>query len=87
MKFRIKVPEVEAMHFTRDRVQCVRDFLEGVDYWLAIERSMDGRCYLDIKSSNGCISVCMGDWLIKEPSGEIRVFSPEDFAKLYEPVD
>lgn len=87
MKFRIKAPEVEAMHFARDRVEHVKDFLEGIDHSLAIERSLDGKCLLEIRLTNYHTFVPVGYWIVKEPSNQIRVFSPEDFIKLYEPID
>lgn len=87
MKFKIKVPEVEAMHFTEGRLEHLKDFVEEVGCSLTIEKHSNGQSCLGIRSLNQYILVSIGDWIIKEPSGEIRTCSPEDFIKLYEPVE
>lgn len=87
MKFRIKVPEVEAMNFTPERIEHVKDFLEGIGYSLAFNTTFNEQRLLEIRIKNYYAFVPSGYWIVRELSDVIRVFSPEDFVKLYEPID
>jgi hypothetical protein len=79
MKFRKKPVVIEAVQFTEENYQEVKDFCPALVY---ID-TMNGY----IKTLEGVMQASEGDWIIKGVNGEFYPCKPDIFQKTYEPAE
>ena len=82
MKYRKKPVEVEAIQWTGDNAQAIRDFLSEVSYgW-----NPDRRAWV-VATLEGNVGVLPGDWIVCGAAGAFSICKPDEFALTYEPVE
>lgn len=82
MKYRKKPVVVDAIQFTRDNWDEVREFTHGQ----ANKFSIDGRCYCTIHTLEGDHIAQSGDYIIRGVAGEYYPCKPDIFERTYEVV-
>ncbi|AEA86229.1 hypothetical protein phi9O_gp5 [Clostridium phage phiCP9O] len=86
MKYRKKPVVVEAVKFTRDCFEEIKEFTNGKAYNFRTEKTINGKSYCDIKTLEGVITATEGDYIIKGIKGEFYPCKPDIFEKTYEEV-
>ena len=82
MKYRKKPVEVEAIQWTGDNAQAVRDFLREATYgW------NPARYAWVVATLEGNVGVLPGDWIVCGAAGAFSICKPDEFALTYEPVE
>ena len=82
MKYRKKPVEVEALQWTGDNAQAIRDFLREATYgWSPV-----GDGWL-IYTREGVMTADPGDWIIRGVTGEFYPCKDPIFRATYEPVE
>ncbi len=82
MRFRKKPVVIEAIQWTGDNAQEVREFMREASYgW------NPGSHAWVIVTLEGNMSALPGDWIIKGVKGEFYPCKPDIFAATYEPVE
>jgi hypothetical protein len=84
-KFRKKPVEVEAILFTGQNYDVVKEFM-GVDY-LAWHPERGTAISVTIKTLEGDMKAQPNDWIIKGVKGEFYPCKPDIFEATYEAVD
>lgn len=85
-KYRKKPVVIDAIKFTRDRFEEVKQFTEGKAFNFRTERCIDGKSYCDIKTLEGVMTATEGDYIIRGVQGEYYPCKPDIFDKTYEIV-
>lgn len=85
-KFRKKPVVVEAIKFTRQTYDEVREFTERKAYALSIPRHPNGRATCKIDTLEGDMTATEGDYIIKGVQGEFYPCKPDIFEETYETV-
>lgn len=84
MKYRKKPVVIEALLWTGENLKECVEFL-GSDYiGSSLERRIDGRCEIKIKTLEGQHIATRGDYLIRGISGEHYPCKPDIFEKTYD---
>lgn len=101
MKFALRPTHhnIEAMQMAGDMydIMAVLTWLQRNGYaWFhpAVDEEVNKAFYIDedtsevVLEAHGVIRrIRQGDWIAKNQNGELNVYSPEEFRKLYMPVD
>lgn len=84
-KLYIKKPVViEAIQFTRNNIDEIKEFTNNAAYDFRTERRPEGKMYCTIKTLEGYITATEGDYIIKGIAGEIYPCKPDIFKRTYE---
>ena len=83
MKYRKKPEIVEAIKYTLDNSKDVFDFAKGKIRHDLLPGSTD----LRIKTSEGTLTLTVGDYIIKDENGEFYPCTPGAFEYMYEVVE
>jgi hypothetical protein len=83
-KYRKKPVVIEAVKFTRDNFQEIRDFTDFQAHSLTIERRIDGIATCIIPTLEGQHIATEGDFIIKGIKGEFYPCKPDVFEQTYE---
>jgi hypothetical protein len=78
--------EVDAIQWTGDNIEEVREFLTGTPHIITpchLEYS-DVPFYVDVYTKYGMAPSRKNDYFVKEQDGEMCVYSLKDFEKVYE---
>ena len=86
-KYKKKPVEIEAVQFTRDNVEEIKEFTEGNAINFRTERCINGKSYCEIKILEGTMTATEGDYIIKGVNGEFYPCKPDVFEKIYELVE
>ena len=86
-KYQKKPVKIEAVQFTRDNVEEIKEFTEGNAVNFRTERFINGKSYCEIKTLEGTMTATEGDYIIKGVNGEFYPCKPDIFEKTYEPVE
>jgi hypothetical protein len=86
-KYRKKPVVIEAVKFTRDNFQEIRDFTDFQAHSFRIERRIDGIAICIIPTLEGQHIATEGDFIIKGIKGEFYPMKEEIFKLTYEKVD
>ena len=86
-RYRKKPIEIEAIQFTRDNVEEIKEFTEGNAFNFRTERSINGKSYCEIKILEGTMTATEGDYIIKGVTGAFYPCKPDVFEKTYELVE
>ncbi|MBD5589169.1 hypothetical protein [Clostridium botulinum] len=81
-KYREKPIEIEAIQFTRENIQDVRNFCKDIKIF--IPKCPNGIMTGEIETSNKNILINEYDYIEKHKSGEFYVYRKEVFEQLYE---
>lgn len=84
--YRKKPVVIEAIQFTRNNFQEIRDFTGYNANTLTIERRIDGIASCIIPTLEGQHIATEGDYIIKGVNGEFYPCKPDIFEKTYEKV-
>lgn len=84
--YRKKPVIIEAIQFTRNNFQEIRDFTDYKADTLTIERRIDGIATCIIPTLEGQHIATEGDYIIKGVEGEFYPCKPDIFEKTYEKV-
>lgn len=82
-----RVPiEIEALQWTGDNILQVEAFLSGTPHMITPchLNFSPAPFYVDIYTKKGLVPSKVSDYFIKEPNGDLDVYSEKDFKKLYE---
>jgi hypothetical protein len=83
-EYRRKSKTVEAILWTKDNLQEVKDFFED-GHLVAEAFTPDGICdTLYFKNSEGTVSVSIGNYIVKEDNGEYYSYEADRFEQIYE---
>ena len=86
MKYRKKPIVIEAIQFTRDNIEKIREFANNnISIW--IPKCPGGIMTGDIKTLEGTIRATENDYIIKGINGEIYPCKPDIFELTYEKVE
>lgn len=85
MKFRKKPVVIEAMQFTVENKDQVRNWVETGTRTLAQGTSENPR--LGIRTLEGMMEANVGDWIIRGVKGEFYPCKPDIFSETYEPAE
>ena len=85
-KYRKKPVVIEAVKFTRDNFQEIRNFTDYQVHSLTIERRIDGIATCIIPTLEGQHIASNLDWIIKGVKGELYPCKPDIFEFTYERV-
>ena len=85
-KYKKKPVGIEAVQFTRDNVEEIKEFTEGNAINFRTERCINGKSYCEIKTLEGTMTATEGDYIIKGVNGEFYPCKENIFIKTYEPV-
>jgi len=77
MKFIKKPVIVKAIRFTGDNNVEICAFDSRI-------RLSPAECFAEVKTLEGIMKVCKGDWIIKGVNGEVYPCKPDIFKKTYE---
>jgi hypothetical protein len=83
-KYRKKPVVIEAVKFTRDNFQEIRDFTDFQAHSLTIERRINGIATCIIPTLEGQHIATEGDFIIKGIKGEFYPCKPDVFEQTYE---
>jgi len=83
-KYRKKPVVIEAVKFTRDNFQEIRDFTDYQAHTLTIERRINGIATCIIPTLEGQHIATEGDFIIKGIIGEFYPCKPDVFEQTYE---
>jgi hypothetical protein len=83
-KYRKKPVVIEAVKFTRDNFQEIRNFTDYQVHSLTIERRIDGIATCIIPTLEGQHVATEGDFIIKGIKGEFYPCKPDVFEQTYE---
>jgi hypothetical protein len=83
-KYRKKPVVIEAIKFTRDNFQEIRDFTDYQAHSFTIERRIDGIAYCIIPTLEGQHMATEGDFIIKGIKAEFYPCKPDVFEQTYE---
>ena len=83
-KYRKKPVVIEAIKFTRNNFQEIKEFTDSKAHTLTIERRIDGLCTCIIPTLEGQHIATEGDFIIKGIEGEFYPCKPDIFHKTYE---
>jgi len=86
MKYRKKPVVIDAIKFTRDAFDLVKNFTNETAHSLMIERRINGKCTCIIPTLEGEHIATEGDFIIKGVHGEFYPCKPDIFIKTYEPI-
>jgi hypothetical protein len=86
-KFRKKPVVIEAVKFTRNNFQEIKEFTEEKAHSLTIERRIDGVATCIISTLEGHMTATEGDFIIKGVQNEFYPCKPDIFEKTYELVE
>jgi hypothetical protein len=86
-KYRKKPIVIEAVKFTRNNFQEIKDFTEEKAHSLTIERRIDGVATCIIPTLEGQHIATEGDFIIKGVQNEFYPCKPDIFEKTYELVE
>ena len=86
-KYKKKPVEIEAIQFTRDNVEEIKEFTEGNAINFRTERCINGNSYCEIKILGGTMTATEGDYIIKGVNSEFYPCKPDVFEKIYELVE
>ena len=84
LKFKKKPVEIEAMQFTDESKDCVRNWVRCNT---AANFSPNGDPELHIQTLEGVMVASLGDWVIKGIKGEYYPCKPDIFSATYEPIE
>jgi len=87
MKYIKKPVEIEAVQFTRNNWDEVKDFTNQTAHSLTIEKRINGIAYCIIPTLEGQHKATEGDWIIKGVKGEFYPCKPDIFNMTYEEVN
>lgn len=85
-KYRKKPVEIEAMLFTREKYDGLREFTNNAANQLKIPRSPNGVAECNIDTLEGPFTATEGDYIIKGVQGEFYPCKPDIFEQTYEMV-
>ena len=89
MKFRKKPVAISAWLW--DETNAMREMLQGLGMetsgWSGHVDRPDECKELRIKTLEGYMSVCRGDWIIRGVAGEFYPCNPDIFSQTYEPCE
>lgn len=86
-RFRSREPEIEAIQWTEDNEEELREFTNKSFYFLDPEdREDDPDQTAAVFCNFRWEGVYPGDWIIRDEQKEIRLMRKEDFEKEYDPV-
>lgn len=84
----VKLPvEIEAVVFTRDTFDEVKEFTHGTAYDLIIPQCQYGKAQCTIPTLEGNHFAMEGDYIIKGVHGEFYPCKPDIFVKTYREVE
>jgi hypothetical protein len=86
-KYRKKPVVIEAVKFTRNNFQEIKEFTEEKAHSLTIEKRIDGVATCIISTLEGHITATEGDFIIKGVQNEFYPCKPDIFEKTYELVE
>lgn len=76
--------KAEAIQFTGKNGAEVRVFLETLDPIAGINRARNGGSYVKIIFNHKMEETARkGDWIVNDANGEVGIYSPEVFSKLF----
>ena len=84
-KYRKKTVEIEAMQFTYNSLDEIKEFVDE-DYYVGIESIPERPLELIIETDEGTHHAKEGDWIIKGVNDEFYPCGPDVFNKTYELV-
>lgn len=87
MKYRKKPVVIEAVQFTRDKVNKVHEFTDNNLFNVLIPRCPDGVMTAHIKTSEGMMAIREKDYITKDEDGKFSHCPPITFEKTYEKVE
>ena len=85
-RYKTKPCEIEAVQFTRDNFEEVKNFGEGSIKDLIIERCPDGVAYCKVQTLEGIMLATEEDFIIRGLRGEYYPCKPDVFKKKYEEI-
>ena len=85
-KYRKKPVVIDAVKFTRNNWDEIKEFTNGTAHTLTIERRIDGIATCIIPTLEGQHIATEGDYIIKGVQGEFYPCKPDIFEKTYEEV-
>ena len=85
-KYRKKPVVIDAVKFTRNNWDEIKEFTNGTAHTLTIERRIDGIATCIIPTLEGQHIATEGDYIIKGVQGEFYPCTPDIFEKTYEEV-
>lgn len=83
-KYRTKPCEIEAVEWKDDNFDEIYQFTEGKSY---MQQIFTGNYVLMIKTLEGDMMACEGDYIIKGLRGEYYPCKPDVFHKKYEEIN
>lgn len=83
-KYRKKPVVIEAIQFTRNNFQEIKEFTDSKAHTLTIEKRIDGIATCIIPTLEGQHIATEGDFIIKGVEGEFYPCKPNIFNKTYE---
>ena len=83
-KYRKKPVVIEAVQFTRNNFEEIKEFTNNTAHTLRIEKRMDGKCTCMIPTLEGEHIASEGDYIIRGVGGEFYPCKPDIFHKTYE---
>jgi hypothetical protein len=78
--YRPKIKAVEAIQFDQADVVAARMFVDSASLFA----SADGRWVLEMPGNTSDLD--HGDWIVRYPSGELRIYMASEFLQFFEPV-
>lgn len=85
-KFKKKPVEIEAIQFTRETWETIKDFTQGTAHSIKIPRTSYGKATCVIPTLEGEHIATEGDWIIKGVKGEFYPCKPDVFIQTYDQV-
>jgi len=87
MKYRKKPVAIEAIKFTRNNIEELKEFTKGKLHNISIPRCLDGVMTGTVDTLEGQYKATENDYIIRGIQGEIYPCKPYIFEKTYEKVE
>ena len=85
-RYRTKIKYIEAVKFTRDNVDEVKEFTNGKAMNFIIDKSLNGQASCKIELSSKTLNVGEGKYIVKNSDGEFYICSEDSFESVYKKV-
>ena len=85
-KYRTKSKEVEAVKFTRDNFEEVKEFTNGKAMNFYIPHNIEGQANCELECKNKVFRVLENRYIVKDSDGNFYICSEDSFESLYEEV-
>lgn len=83
-KYKSKSTEIEAVKFTRDNVEEVKEFTDGKAKNFILEKRINGTFHCDLERYENTVRVLEGRYIVKSLNGDFYICSEDSFESMYE---